>query len=97
MFAVAPVWSVSCILLCLAGAAGAQNELPELTTDSVAYCDSLHERLLTLIHDPRYSPPSEVVDLSTKGREMCHDGHVRSGIYRLRRALVIMQQHIAAP
>ncbi len=53
-----------------------------VTTDSVDYCNTLAHRL----------PPAasaEVARLWQEGKSMCDQGHVRSGIMQLRRALLL--------
>jgi hypothetical protein len=94
---IARACSLSCVLACLTGPVRAQARLPELTTDTWEYCESLHDRLAGVTAQVTHPLPREVVDLSAKGYQMCQEGHVRGGIQRLRRALVIMQQRLEAP
>ncbi len=54
-----------------------------VTTDSAAYCDELSARLALL-------PATEtraVRSLADEGAQLCREGHVRTGIAKLRRAL----------
>ncbi len=41
--------------------------------------------------------PPEVTSLSTEGQRMCGQGQTRSGIMRLRRALVLLKEHSLPP
>lgn len=54
-----------------------------MTTDSAEYCEALAARLAaspqTVAEAPR--------DLGEEGRRLCANGHVRTGIAKLRRAL----------
>jgi len=66
-----------------------------VTTDTKAYCITLaHE----LAHDSAAgeSVPADVQDLRDDGRALCENGHVRSGISRLRRALMVLRARKAS-
>lgn len=97
MFLFVRVCGLAAIVLCSAGPLKAQAPLPELMTDTPEYCTELQDRLGVLIAGSVLPPPHEVADLSTQGQTLCAHGHVRGGVQRLRRALVIMQQHGEAP
>ncbi len=97
MSSVFRICGLTAIVLCLAGPLRAQATLPELMTDTPEYCAQLGERLDVLIGGSATPPPREVTDLSVQGQTLCAHGHVRGGVQRLRRALIIMQQHAAAP
>ena len=58
----------------------------EVTTDSRAYCQTLSRQIETY-----RSLPREVRELQLEGRTLCSEGHVRGGINRLRRALMVMR------
>jgi hypothetical protein len=91
------VCGLAAIVLFSAGPLQAQAPLPELMTDTQEYCTQLRDRLGVLITSSVAPPPHEVVDLSAQGQNLCAHGHVRGGVQRLRRALIIMQQHGEAP
>jgi hypothetical protein len=68
--------------------AGAQDTPPiPLTSDTPQYCAQLARQITD-----RHSNLPEVVRLLADGREMCEQGEVRSGLRRLRRALVILHR-----
>ena len=83
------------VLICamLAGARPAFAEDPpaEITTDSVAYCMQLHERVENMRLTAAVPPPAAAVALSAEGEHMCAMGLSRGGVLRLRRALAIMK------
>jgi len=58
-----------------------------LTSDTAQYCAQLAEAITA-----RHSPLPEVAHLLAEGRELCDQGEVRSGLRRLRRALVILDR-----
>lgn len=88
---------LAAIVLASAGPLGAQAPLPELMTDTQEYCALLRDRLGVLVGASVAQPPHEVADLSRQGENLCAHGHVRGGVQRLRRALIIMQKHGEAP
>jgi hypothetical protein len=61
----------------------AGDATPRVTTDNAEYCDALAARLA--------ASPQPVADgpreLGEEGRRLCANGHVRTGIAKLRRAL----------
>jgi len=60
------------------------SELPlRVTTDSAAYCQELAMRV-TVQPNATAEP---VRSLAEEGTRLCHTGHVRTGIAKLRRAL----------
>lgn len=74
------------------------QEQPELvTTDTPAYCMQLLDQVSSLVRVAPAPPPDEVTSLSTEGQRMCVHGQTRGGILRLRRALMLMRQLVAAP
>ena len=97
MHLVAQVCGLSCALVCLAAPVRAQAPLPELMTDTPEYCAHLHWRLNDLVAHAPSPPPREVIELSDSGQRLCLHGHVRGGVQRLRRALIIMMQRAEAP
>ena len=74
-----------------------QAPAPEVMTDTAEYCTRLYERVTVMLRQGHVAAQDEVVVLSSAGHRMCEQGHTRSGILRLRRALVIMQQRGEAP
>jgi hypothetical protein len=65
------------------GPARADDVTPRVTTDNAEYCEALAARLA--------ASPQPVAaasrDLGEEGRRLCANGHVRTGIAKLRRAL----------
>lgn len=63
---------------------------PRVTSDTIEYCGSLAERVAAL-------PPAAVEpyrSLAAEGVRLCRNGHVRTGIAKLRRVMKATQ---AAP
>jgi hypothetical protein len=73
------------LLLLMAGSAiGTETSAPaRLTTDSAEYCEELSARVDRLPQGET-GPPRTLVE---EGRRLCADGHVRTGIAKLRRAI----------
>jgi len=65
----------------------AQEPPIPLTSDTAQYCAQLAQTITD-----RHSTIPDVVRLLADGREMCDQGAVRSGLRRLRRALVILDR-----
>lgn len=67
-----------------------------ITSDSGAYCQQLNDTLSEKIRLP-HSIPVGVMDdartLQKRGTALCHHHHVRAGIERLRRALLLLNKH----
>lgn len=97
MISLVRVCGVAAFMLSGFGPVRAEAPLPELMTDTQEYCTQLRDRLAVLLTGSVAPPPLEVADLLTRGQMLCAHGHVRGGVQRLRRALVIMQQHGEAP
>ena len=72
------------LLACLPGLAWAEDPLT-ITSDTPDYCLSLAQRMAS----ETLSMPPEVLGLWEQGRDLCQHGHVRGGLQRLRRALMI--------
>lgn len=70
------------ILLALVISAAAEPG-PRVTTDSPEYCTSLMARLASL--PAARQEPSRT--LAAEGEKLCGNGHVRTGIAKLRRAV----------
>jgi hypothetical protein len=64
----------------------------EITTDTPAYCLHLVNRVGDLIRLAATPVPPDVTGLATEGKRMCAIGQTRSGIMRLRSALMMMEQ-----
>jgi hypothetical protein len=71
-----------------AGAVASMDEPVRVTTESWAYCAELQSRLGT--HPGALPEPAR--SLADEGQRLCKDGHVRTGIAKLRRALRAVQQ-----
>jgi hypothetical protein len=86
-----PAW------LALAAAAHAQtagSEAPptRVTSDSPEFCALLSDMLRQNVRALPFGPvPDEVRMLGREGRRMCREGHIRPGILRIRRALLILR------
>lgn len=64
----------------------------QITTDTPAYCLHLLDRVSDLVRLATIPIPHDVTDLTTEGQRMCANGQTRSGITRLRSALMIMEK-----
>ena len=71
------------LVLALAVSAAAEPVGPRVTTDTVEYCGSLAARLAAL--PTAVSEPLR--NLAEEGKRLCGNGHVRTGVAKLRRAL----------
>lgn len=68
-----------------------------VTTDTPEYCLHLLDRVSEMVRLATIPVPREVTDLTTEGHRMCAHGQTRSGIMRLRSALMMMENgHSAA-
>lgn len=56
---------------------------PRITTDTIEYCGSLAARLAAM--PAARTEPSR--SLTAQGVKLCGDGHVRTGVAKLRRAM----------
>jgi len=65
--------------------------VPKVTSHSLEYCNKLGNQIDALVIGAPVAPPSDVIELSTEGKRMCEQGHMRGGIMRLRKALMMMQ------
>ena len=64
----------------------------EVTTDTPEYCQELLHRIGDLVRLASTPVPREVTDLTSEGRRMCDHGQTRSGIMRVRSALMMMEK-----
>ena len=65
----------------------------EVTSDTPAYCLHLLDRVSEMIRMASAPVPMEVTNLTTEGQRMCAHGQTRSGIMRLRSAVMIMEKN----
>jgi hypothetical protein len=79
------ILALALVLAALRGsAAGAAAEpAPHVTTDTIEYCRSLAARLATM----HPSAPEPAKELAADGLRLCGNGHVRTGVAKLRRAI----------
>ena len=70
-----------------------QTNPMEVTSDTPEYCLHLLDRVSELVRSATAPVPQDVTDLTTEGHRMCAHGRTRSGIMRLRSALMIMEKH----
>jgi hypothetical protein len=69
-----------------------QSDPMEITSDTPAYCLHLLDRVSNLVRLAATPVPRDVTDLATEGQRMCAIGQTRSGIMRLRSAVMIMEK-----
>ncbi|AHJ63992.1 putative secreted protein [Granulibacter bethesdensis] len=93
----------SCICACMgaallvvvlgSGVTPGLADAPQLiTSDTLDYCQQLQHKLARQeAHFVLGAPPSDVMQLADQGRHLCDQGHVRGGILRLRKALLILR------
>ncbi len=70
------------------------SEMPptRVTSDSPEFCAQLAAMLRQDVRTHQLAPvPDEVLMLGREGRKMCREGHIRPGILRIRRALVMLR------
>lgn len=70
-----------------------QTHPMEVTSDTPAYCLHLLDRVSELVRLASAPVPLEVTNLTTEGQRLCANGQTRSGITRLRSALMIMERN----
>jgi hypothetical protein len=63
-----------------------------ITTDTPEYCQKLLGRISEMVHLATAPIPHEATDLTVEGQRMCDHGQTRSGIMRLRSALMLMEK-----
>ena len=77
-----------------------ETDIPvtRVTSDSPEFCAQLADMLRQDVRTHQPAPvPDEVRVLGREGRKMCREGHIRPGILRIRRALLILRGEVAAP
>lgn len=72
------------------GVAQMSDDRPRSTTDTVEYCNHLSRRFAAVAPDRPPHPPAAV--MAAEGNRLCQLGHMRPGILRLRRALLLLDQ-----
>jgi hypothetical protein len=72
-----------CLLALLVGSMPVAASEVRLVAPGLAYCDELSARFARL---PR-TRQDIARSLAEEGLQLCHEGHVRTGVARLRRAL----------
>ena len=77
------------LLMLLAVPARAEEEPPSVLSDDVTYCSHLVRRLSARAGAER---DGEAMALAREGQKLCGEGHVRPGVLRLRRAMVLLDQ-----
>jgi len=87
-----PVWLG---LAVVAHAQSTDSDVPatRVTSDSPEFCAQLADMLRQEERAHQPAPvPEEVRVLEQEGTKMCSEGHVRPGILRIRRALLILRE-----
>jgi len=86
------VWFCACLSLSNLALVGQLSTSPpvQVTTDTQAYCAKLAR-----VVDAARDAPREVRELSADGQMLCAQGHVQGGLRRLRRAVMLLQEHAA--
>jgi hypothetical protein len=69
-----------------------QGSPMEITTDTPEYCQELLHRVGNLERLATAPVPHEVTDLTSEGQRMCNHGQTRSGIMRVRSALMLLEK-----
>jgi hypothetical protein len=70
----------------------AQEEPMAVTTDTPEYCLLLLDRVSERVRTTMIPIPRQVTDLTSEGQRMCANGQTRSGIMRLRSALMMIER-----
>ena len=69
-----------------------------VTSDSPEFCAQLADQLRQDVRTHQPTPvPDEVSMLGHEGRRMCREGHIRPGILRIRRALMLLRGDVPPP
>lgn len=71
------------VLALSSGAQGGGDTTARVTTDTLEYCGTLATRLATLPGSHR----EPALTLANDGMRLCGNGHIRTGVAKLRRAL----------
>ena len=68
-----------------------------ITSDTLAYCQSLRQQVNGLMVRDAGPVSAEVMRLRAEGRRMCAAGEVRGGVLRLRGAVLLLMHRSPAP
>jgi hypothetical protein len=66
-------------------------QVPDVMTDSPAYCSSLSDRVGGMARGEKVSP--EAAEMAREGQRLCEGGKTRSGIQHLRRAFIMLRDN----
>lgn len=61
-----------------------------ITSDTLAYCQSLRQQVNALMRRDGGTASAEVMHLSATGQRLCAAGEVRGGVLRLRGAVLLL-------
>jgi hypothetical protein len=90
--------SIAVAVMARAQTAGDDIPPTRVTSDSPEFCAQLADQLR---HDLRARQPAPVPDevrmLGHEGNRMCREGHIRPGILRIRRALMLLRGDTPPP
>ena len=75
---------VAVLAVGVSGASRAEDPMP-ITSDTPGYCLGLAQRMA----EDAVTMPPQVRVLWEQGRDLCQRGHIRGGLIRLRRAMMI--------
>lgn len=92
-----PAWVAVAVV---ARAQTVQEDSPatRVTSDSPEFCAQLVDQLHHDVRTHQPTPvPEEVRMLGQEGNRMCREGHIRPGILRIRRALMLLRGEVVAP
>jgi hypothetical protein len=70
-----------------------RDEPMAVTTDTPEYCLQLLDRVSERVRTTMIPIPRQVTDLTSEGQRMCANGQTRSGIMRLRSALMMIEKN----
>ena len=78
-----------CAIMAAAAAQGVDDR-PRSMTDTVEYWDHLARRFAAVA--PNRQPHLHAANMAADGNRLCRQGHMRPGILRLRRALILLDE-----
>jgi hypothetical protein len=88
--AAAALMVAACGVVVTGAAAQGIDDRPRSMTDTVEYCDHLARRFAAAA--PNRPPHLHAATMAADGNKLCQQGHMRPGILRLRRALLMLDQ-----
>jgi len=74
-----------------AGGSGGTVDVPDLMTDSPAYCAKLSNRVDEMARGDK--TPAEAAEMAREGQRLCDTGKTRNGIQHLRRAFIMLRDN----